>query len=746
MALPFFERSTNLGEFVRGLDLASYSPAIALDGLVVGVDNVRYDVYLSPRFTEVARAHVARLIAHYGNVADMVVPDAFTAAPQAWSTRPPEKAKQAAGDAAEFKRVTAELHLSALHGAKAMGTHSIDLLARLAAIKLLRIELATQFAEVLERCRAKVKSFEGPRQTNVAKAMELRERFARLQITKRDILRKVGEDLFQTLREIEKESLARMRRSLMGEDPPAYELFLNRLLFTEDGRDDQIKAEHYVMLGNFEHDPDRFQTMLEITLSFLKSVGVGTDAADIDAALDAILSAPENAQELVAGGTPDDSTAKGKGQKALLAAWVEALERAGVMEYVIAGYEAVPLLAQYPPINGQQLKNALISKSERKRVESLLHEHGRLSPDGLQHAVRKVAACRGPERAKMAGRFLSDFIRYHRDLRRLEALNAVLDSVNVLLHERMRELSAINNTLYEFLLVDEQRQGEEKIAHHVILKADIRDSTSLTRSLLERGLNPASYFSLNFYEPVNKLLPKYGAQKVFIEGDAVILALLGREGEPAATVGRACGLAKEIAEIVRAYNEKSAAAGLPSLELGIGVSFQDAPPMYLMDGNNRIMISRALNESDRLSSCSKAARRYFSGGASLFNVYVLQTIQDEDTAGDPDEFLVRYNVGGVNLSAEAFARLQQEISLKGYTLDVPTLWAGETVRLWAGLVPVASGTFHRIIVREGIVPHVDARAFSLKQWTERRYYELCTNPSVYDLLSAAFATAAPAGG
>lgn len=743
MALPFLQR-TNLAEFVRGLDLASYTPSISLEALVLGVDNVRHDVFLSPKFAEVAGAHVARLIAQYGNVSDMVAADSFS------YNRPPSvidtgKLRAARmSDVSEFKNLLSELQLAALNEAKSAGNPCIDLLARLAIVKALRLDLTTQFNQVLERCRAKLKSYEGPRQPNPAKAIEMRERFAQLQIAKRSILRKVGEDLFQTLREVEKETLARMRRSLFGEDLSAYELFLNRLLFTEDGRDDFIKAEHYVMLGNFETDSDRFQTMLEITASFLKSLGAGADSPDVSAAVDGILSAPENAQELVAGGTPDETTAKGKAQKALLNAFVEALERAEVMDHAIACYEAVPLLGQYPQINAQQLKNALISKTERKRVETLLEEHGKLSNDPLNAALKRVSNCRGNERTKLAGRFLSDFIRYHRDLRRLEALNAAMDSVNVLLHERMRELSAINNTLYEFLLPEEQKAPEERTAHHVILKADIRDSTSLTRSLLDRGLNPASYFSLNFYEPVNKLLTKYGAEKVFIEGDAVILTILGREGEQAPTVGRVCGLAKEMIEIVRAYNQKSAAAGLPNLELGIGVSYQDAAPMYLMDGSNRIMISRALNQSDRLSSCSKASRKYFDGVENLFNVYAFQTVEDEDTAGNPDEFLMRYNVSGINLSPEAFTRLQQEISLKCYSLDVPTVWAGESVRLWAGTVPVGPGSFHRIIVREGIIPHIDARNFSLKQWTERRYYELCTNSTIYEYLDSVFASAAHA--
>jgi len=64
----------------------------------------------------------------------------------------------------------------------------------------------------------------------------------------------------------------------------------------------------------------------------------------------------------------------------------------------------------------------------------------------------------------------------------------------------------------------------------VILKADVRDSSRLTRSLMEKGMNAASYFSLNFYDPVNKLLAKYGATKVFLEGDAIIVALLEHEG------------------------------------------------------------------------------------------------------------------------------------------------------------------------------------------------------------------------
>ena len=253
---------------------------------------------------------------------------------------------------------------------------------------------------------------------------------------------------------------------------------------------------------------------------------------------------------------------------------------------------------------------------------------------------------------------------------------------------------------------------------------------------MERGLNPASYFSLNFYDPVNKLLSKYGATKVFIEGDALILALFGYYGKQGFPVGRTCILAREIMSIVHAYNEQSRRGGLPTLELGIGISYQDSPPMYLMDGSARIMISRALNESDRLSSCNRGARRYLADTESLFNVCLFKTVEDEDTGGTPDEFLMRFNVGGVNMSEAAYRALQQEISLQSHAIELPGLWDKEVVQLYSGLVPLGGGMFHRIVVRQGRIPRIDASDFSLKCWTDLKYYEVCTNEAIYEYVEA----------
>jgi hypothetical protein len=747
MAFGFLQRGS-LAEHARQVQLTSYEPSIQLDGLVRGVDNIRYDVGLSPRFMETTRQHVLRLITKHGRIEALVDEPAP-------SNRPPSRimqpalSKQSGGtanfDANDFKRVLVDLHVTALNRAKSEHSISIDLLARLATVKFQRSEMSAQFAEALERCRTRLKSYDAPRQLFMNKAVEMRERFAEFQISKKAVLRRVGQDLFSTMREIEKESISRVRRSLFGDaESAAYDLFLNRLLYTEDGRDDYLNAEQYVMLGNYDRDPDRFETLQSIACDFVRSLQ--PQAPESEEAVDAILNEPENAHELFAGGLPVENLPKGKAQRALLNGWLELLETENVFQHVIASYESVSLLAQYsPPINPQQLKNALISRTERARVESLLEEHGKISPDNLNSAVRKVESWKGLDRAKLAARFFGDFARYHRDLRRFETLSSAMDAVNVISSERLKELSAINNTLYEFRLSDEQKSGEEKVLRHVILKADIRESTALTQTLSERGLNPASYFSLNFYEPINKLLAKYEASTVFIEGDAIILALFEREGGSGLGVARACILAKEMIGIVSAYNAQSQKQGLPALELGIGISYQDSPPMYLIYGAQRIMISKALNESDRLSSCSKDARRFVRGKNTPFNVFNLQTTQDKDATGSADEFVIRYNVSGINMSAAAFEKLAQEISLSERKLPLPTIWRDEPVRVFSGVVPIAAGVFHKVAVREGAIPHVDANSMTVAEWMPRKYYEVCVGQEIYDLLEKPSASAASVG-
>jgi class 3 adenylate cyclase len=308
-----------------------------------------------------------------------------------------------------------------------------------------------------------------------------------------------------------------------------------------------------------------------------------------------------------------------------------------------------------------------------------------------------------------------------------------MERINLVRSEHNRQLSRSNNSLYELLLRNEEKPKEDSIVSHAVIKADVRGSTRITKDLLARGLNPASHFSMVLHEPVKRLLDRHGAVKVFIEGDAIILAIYETESTRATqrAVAKACILAREILAVVQAYNDRAKAGDLPRLELGIGVAFQNSAPSIWTDGDSRIMISRALNLSDRLSSCSKMARRLFAQNPSPFNVFLLQSMMEDASEEEGEELLIRYNMNGVELNEEGFTKLSSEISLAPIGGNFPMPWGKERVQMHFGEVPL-DGVIEPIVVRKGFVRQLLPGA-KVGEAGTRAYYEVCTHPKLVEL-------------
>src|SRR5271166_6657557 len=205
-------------------DLQYYEPALAFNDLQLGVDNLRYDVFLSPRITADLSFHLARYICRFGEVESLFEMDVPSATQSKFIRAAAGTNKLRKPDPADLKTLLVSIHLAILNRAKAEGNPSVDVLGRLAVLKFIRTELQAQFARILEQCRMKSKSLEGVRQ---AKMMQTQELVSAFQVGKKIILRRAGQEMFRLLREIEKETLARTRRSLLGEIPAdCYRLFL----------------------------------------------------------------------------------------------------------------------------------------------------------------------------------------------------------------------------------------------------------------------------------------------------------------------------------------------------------------------------------------------------------------------------------------------------------------------------------------------------------------------------------------
>jgi hypothetical protein len=40
------------------------------------------------------------------------------------------------------------------------------------------------------------------------------------------------------------------------------------------------------------------------------------------------------------------------------------------------------------------------------------------------------------------------------------------------------------------------------------------------------------------------------------------------------------------------------------------------------------------------------------------------------------------------------------------------------------------------VLRSSHIPQIDPQTFSLKEWTDGQYYEVCANPAIYAMLEA----------
>lgn len=786
------------------MELVRRAPELPMSSLVVGVDNIHHDVYLSPKFVETLRTFLFDLTRQLVNLSHF----------PGFERRP-----MRAPETATLRKLLGELMQASTTRAKFDKNIERDVLLRVALLKIFTQETLARFSDLLleakEGIRARGGSFERSEAAHV-----LKSRLAEIQANRRDVVRQVGLQLHQIMLDAD-EGAAKSRKALFGDEiPDAYEMFENRLVFVEGGRDDRLFLDSFVLTGNYQRDPDRLEVFERLLVDFLRERVLGgrggavsasqkgmladaggassrqkllsdlaqldaqreeligrlersedllnrmlrrDDAGDLRAALRELdkrraflqaklsetpstaepargqngaaaqqshledyLNEPHNARALFGGGNGDGTPA----QSQLLDEWVERLERSEMLVHVLASYEVRNLHLEFcPPLHLQQLRRALVSRDEMKRAEEILGQFParQFSSKKLEEASRRLRRYSHEEVRAIAARFAEDMMRLHCEMRDYQRLTAAMERINLVRVERTRELSQINRTLYEFLLPEEERPAEDHVVSHAVIKADIRGSTKMTQLLLARGLNPASHMSLNLYEPTQRVLETYGASKIFIEGDALVLGIYETESNRARqrAVAKACLLARQMLAIAEAYNQRTASdnTGLPKLELGVGVAFQNSPPTYWMDKDYKIMISKAINLSDRLSSCSKAARRLLGEHNSPFRVFLFQTAIEGTTEEELDEFLLRYNLNGVELNEEGFQKLNEEISLSASEAVGVFPWGRERATFYSGLIPIGD-KLEPLLIRKGFVRQIMPDG-KIGGPGSRAYYEVC---------------------
>lgn len=408
------------------------------------------------------------------------------------------------------------------------------------------------------------------------------------------------------------------------------------------------------------------------------------------------------------------------------------LEKSGITRRAIAAYRTPRL---YRQLNGQvpireiylYLSDQLTKKVLSKRLASTA-DKGVAVIKALDVVLNYIRRMPPAKQQDYATHYLKDFMTFRRDLKLAYYSYQQMSRLRILQDAESIKLSRDNGSLYEFRLGQDLDDDSYKIKTHAVLKADVRGSTEITRQLVEKRLNPATHFSMNFFGPITKLLERFGAQKVFVEGDALILAVLetGNVGTQAMTVANACGLARKILSVMEAQNSQNRTYDLPKLELGLGISFCADAPAYLYDERRKIMISPAINQADRLSSCDSTLRKDTSWRHSRrHRVEVMRYDGDNTGRGGG---LLRYNVNGIDLDPTAFMKLKAEMVLHKVKL---LSRSGEAHQYHVGRFMDRLGGSHWLVIREARIKRWDqGKLNEFQDNNNETFYEVITDTNL----------------
>ena len=751
----FFTKVPNLKEF----PLKSYSIKLSLDRLNLGVKNIRFDVYLSPVFCKTTSKVILQLIAK--NFKSTNVPCL-------------DKKFDWFKERNEFKKLCCDVLRDAINKAKLAREVQIDCLAQIAVIELFNKEIKKQYEVCIQNFKNVIRKHEVDQNQTIT--IKLKEELSKIIQNKRLIIRDVSIDVFKCLSEVQTEELNDLREVNFGREAILPdEFFSNSLLKVDNSSDDIFMIEEYVvLLGHRMEDPNRYDVLIYLIKSVLGDIykkNFGPQEIsdqdinnpdkqnefkdNYDKIINNLIKEVDNIDILFnyfhsqnlykklkkqKGNKEELLKLKQrlKEQKALLNLFLKKFSSGGLIERIVAFYEMQHIYHEYyPPLSPQEVLQFIVTRRARKNIINKLKKSEKYydksySLRPLRKIINNQKIITDKKKKKYLLQFIKGFACYHRDLENFKLLTDSIDCVNLTFEERIIKLSRANNTLYEFLLPHELVLGEKPIINHVIIKADVRGSTDIVSQMHEKGLNPASNFSLNFFDPIAEILSKYGALKVFIEGDAIILSIYEHADTPGNwySVARACGLAVNMLHVVERYNIINKKNNLPQLELGIGIEHCNGSPTFFFEGDNRIMISSAINKADRLSGCDKSLRKLFSAKKMPFNLYVFQKIPEKNIVATDSDLLLRYNVRGIELSETGFEKLSKEIDLELIECKIPELQK-DKIGIYTGKFPTVSGRYQRIVIREEYIPEVNPSDMSIIQMTSRKYYEVCN----YDIIN-----------
>ena len=575
----------------QGKSLESRNLALNIESLARGIDNYHIDVKLSRKFC-----------ASVKKVADLLVSQLAVPNPKSWDN---------SIQLEELRNHYVDLMTVLIHRVKTNLKPDEICLLQLAPVKYIIKMVRARLNEDLEKLAARTSEL---RNRGSSEALASDQKLFWLRKNHDSILYTIQKQIFNQLHRAENKHLVTVRQQYLPAQYQEFaELMFNPLLFANDLSAMQLLISEYclwdansqpngfVQLNEeveqlFQHmykewpsaplkdaapDQSGFTEITDEMGGFVASqpfLGQARDSKDLlgetiswledPATLNQMFSLQRHLDEL-----RDIRKSQGFGAWWRRRSEINHLRK--LLDKLLKSVKTRGLLAQI--MSGWQLRNIwtplLAERTEMKSVCLYLSGNSKRPGEGFgpgqnpsqeqlnfleetRQKIQQQVAEAGPD---IAAKILVDISRYRLHLKYFRLTHRIFNRINILTRQGDIQLSREAGTLYMMPTSGEIEEDEERIIHHAILKADVRGSTTVTDELTNKGLNPASYFSLRFFGPINKFLETFGANKVFIEGDAIILSFLEYEHTPQQwfSVARSCGMAKEMLTIVGQNNRFS---------------------------------------------------------------------------------------------------------------------------------------------------------------------------------------------
>ena len=246
---------------IKKIPLKPYLIGFSLDRLVFGVDNIHFDVRISPELYNVLKK-AASLVIIKNSRSDYFFKD--------------YKREYCEREKDTLKHICTEVLLDGINMAKAETELQIDYLGQAALAKMFLGEVEVQYKKVVGRLELLLRTFQLSQKYDEVETLKTKEKLFEIKLDKNRIIRLAGGELFQVLMDIQAHQLRNMRETHFKSGQILPDIFFNNpFLHTNNPADEFFLIEEYVLLGQRSEDLDNYNNVKSIIYNLLDKTDLG---------------------------------------------------------------------------------------------------------------------------------------------------------------------------------------------------------------------------------------------------------------------------------------------------------------------------------------------------------------------------------------------------------------------------------------------------------------------------------------